>query len=254
MTRIDRWNRSAEWPLTGAALLFLVVYAVPIIQPELPLALVRSCSVITWVTWAVFALDYLIRVILADHRLRYIRRHWLDLLVVGLPLLRPLRLLRLVTLLTVVNRRATNNLRGRVAVYVAGGAALLGFCGALAVLSAERGAPGANIDTIGDALWWAITTMTTVGYGDRYPVTATGRLAAALLMVGGVAVLGAVTATLAAWIVEHVRVTEEAQTDTLGEEIAALRRQVAELSQALGVRQDDSGRATADPRSREVNP
>lgn len=156
MTRIDRWNRSSEWPLTGAAVLFLVVDAVPIIQPELPLALARLCSVITWVTWAVFALDYLIRVILVDHRLRYIRRH---------------------------------------------------------------GTPGRDA-----------------------------------VDVGGVAILGAVTATLAAWIVEHVRVTEEAQTDTLGDEIAALRRQVAELSQALDVRQDDSGRGPAYPRSRGVNP
>ena len=89
----------------------------------------------------------------------------LGVLVVALPLLRPLRLLRLVLLLRVLNRRATTGLRGRLAVYVAGGATLLAFCGALTVLDAERSNPEANITNFGDAIWWAATTMTTVGYG-----------------------------------------------------------------------------------------
>lgn len=81
------------------------------------------------------------------------------------------------------------------AVYVAGGSALIAFCAALAVLDAERANPGANITTFGDAAWWAVTTMTTVGYGDRHPTTGTGRLAAAGLMVVGIPLLGSVTAT-----------------------------------------------------------
>lgn len=158
---------------------------------------------------AVRALDLLVRLALAPQRLRYLARHWLDVLIVALPLLRPLRLLRLVTLLRVLNRRATIGLRGRVAVYVVGGALLLAFCGGLAVLDAERSNPEANIVTFSDAMWWAATTMTTVGYGDRYPTTGAGRLAAVALMLGGIAVLGLVTATLASWLVEQVRVVEQ---------------------------------------------
>jgi hypothetical protein len=108
-----------------------------------------------------------------------------DPLAIALPLLRPLRLLRLVSLLRVLNRRAATGLRGRLVVYVSGGAALLAFCGALAVLDAERTNPEANITNFSDAVWWAITTMTTVGYGDRYPTTGIGRLAAAALMLVG---------------------------------------------------------------------
>jgi len=99
--------------------------------------------------------------------------------------------------LSVLNRRATMRLRGRVGIYVAGGASLLAFCAALAVLDAERSSPDANISDFGDAIWWAVTTMTAVGYGDHYPVTAAGRLVAFGLMIGGIALLGTVTATLA---------------------------------------------------------
>jgi Ion channel len=59
--------------------------------------------------------------------------------------------------------------RGRVGIYVAGGASLLAFCAALAVLDAERSSPDANISDFGDAIWWAVTAMTTVGYGDHLP-------------------------------------------------------------------------------------
>ena len=146
-------------------------------------------------------------------------------LIILLPLLRPLRLLRLVTLLGVVNRRAGSRLRGRIAIYVAGGSALLAYCAALAVLDAERASPEANITTFGDAIWWAITTMTTVGYGDQYPVTATGRVVGVALMIGAIALLGVVTATFASWLLDAVRAEQEAGQD----ETENLRAEVREL-------------------------
>ena len=94
----------------------------------------------------------MIRVFLADERLRYVLRHWYDALVVLLPLLRPLQLLRLIPVLLVINRRAQTRLRGRVAIYVAGGATLLAFCASLAVLDAERSNPNSNIKSFGDAV------------------------------------------------------------------------------------------------------
>ena len=107
----------------------------------------------SWITWAIFVIDFVVRLTLADQRLRYMIRHWYDVLVLALPLLRPLRLLRLIPLLSVLNRRARVTLRGRVAVYIAGGASLLAFCAALAVLDAERSSPDANIVDFGDAIW-----------------------------------------------------------------------------------------------------
>ena len=200
----ERWETLSEWPLVVAALAFLAAYAIPILHPALPRWLGVLCWWTTWITWLMFVLDYLVRLMLAESRRTFVIRHWLDLIVIALPLLRPLRLLRLVPLLSVINRRATTRLQGRVATYVVGGALLLAFVGALAELNAERNAPGATIVNFGDAIWWATTTMTTVGYGDTYPVTVIGRWVAAALMVGGVALLGTVTATFASWLVDRV--------------------------------------------------
>jgi voltage-gated potassium channel len=218
-----------DWPLTAAAVLFLAAYATPIIDPDLPAWLVSTCRLMTWATWALFALDYFIRLRADRNRASFVRRNVLDLLVIALPLLRPLRLLRLVVLLRVLNRKASTGLRGRVAAYVVGGSALLAFVGALAVLDAERKSPEANITTFADAIWWAVTTMTTVGYGDRFPVTPAGRLSAVGLMLAGIALLGVVTATFASWLIERVTEDTEATTE-LTEEIAALRQQIADLT------------------------
>jgi len=139
----------------------------------------------------------------------------LDVLIIALPLLRPLRLLRLASLLAVQNRHAASGLRGQVAVYVVGGSSLVAFCAALAVLDAERRNPDANISDFGDAMWWSVSTMTTVGYGDRYPTTGPGRLVAFALMVAGIALLGTVTATLASWVVDQVSREEEREVSDL---------------------------------------
>jgi Ion channel len=134
----------------------------------------------------------------------------------------------IVTFLSLINRKASSSLRGRVSTYVIAGTLFVAVVGALAVADAERGADGANILTIGDAFWWAATTMTTVGYGDRYPVTPVGRAVAIGLMVCGIAILGTVTATLASWIVERVDEVNDESTDILAE-VRALRAEVAEL-------------------------
>ena len=159
--------------------------------------------------------------------------HLLDLAVIALPILRPLRLLRLVMLLKALNRGATNSLRGRIAVYVAGGTALLLFCGALAILDAERGHPGANIESFGDAAWWAVVTVSTVGYGDRYPVTAEGRAVALGLMLGGVALLGVVTASIASWLIARVQEVENVAEAATRADVAALAARVEELHRVL---------------------
>jgi voltage-gated potassium channel len=236
--RRDRWEAAVDWPLTMAALLFLAAYAWPILDPALSPSLRSLCRVVTWSAWAQFAVDYVARLGLSRDRRAFVRGNVLDLAVVVLPILRPLRLLRLVTLLSVLNRYAGGSLRGRVAVYVAGSTSLVLFVAALAVLDAERRNPDANITTFGDATWWAMTTVTTVGYGDRYPTTGTGRMIAAGLMLAGIALLGVVTASLASWLIDKVQQVEEESQAATRRDVAALAREVAALREQLSDRSE----------------
>jgi voltage-gated potassium channel len=227
-----RYEELSQWPLVALALLFVAAYAWGVLRPGLPDWLLTTLHGVTVVAWPVFLADYLLRLALAEQRGRFVRQNWVDGVAVLLPLLRPLRLLSLIRVVRVLDRRLTTSLHGRVAAYVTLTASLVVFMASLAVYDAERGAPGASITHYGDALWWALTTITTVGYGDEYPVTEQGRLVAVLLMVGGIALLGVVTAAVASWFVGRVTEAAQAQDD---EDDAALRAEVRAL--ALEVRQ-----------------
>lgn len=236
--RLARWERRTRRPLLGLALVFATAYAMPIVDPGMPGALHTACRAATWAVWAVFAADYAWRLRLAEDRWRFVRTHALDLCAVLLPLIRPLRLLQLVSALLLTGRLATAAAQVRLTTHVVGSVLVLWLFGALAVLEVERGEPGANIHTLGDAVWWAFTTMTTVGYGDLAPTTGLGRLLAIGLMVSGIALLGLVTANIAAWFISQVRQEsehEEKQTAALREltrEVASLRAEVTALRQA----------------------
>ena len=223
---LQRWERRTDVPLAAFAVIFLVAYALPILDQQLPGSLDRTCRLVNYAVWAVFAVDYATRLGLA-RRWRYFWTHLHDLAMVALPVLRPLRLLRLVMLLRVLNRRAVTDLHGRVITYVAGSSVILIFCASLAELDAERNHPGATIHTFGDALWWAVSTVTTVGYGDRYPVTAEGRIIASGLMLGGIAIIGVVTATIASSLIDRVREISDAEQAATRADIEALGRQLA---------------------------
>lgn len=235
-----RWERRAEWPLTFVAVVFLAAYAWPILDSGLADAWARACRIVTWAAWAAFAADYAVRLFLSrGARLAFVRSNLVDLLVIVLPLLRPLRLLRLITLLSVLNRHVGGSLRGRVAFYVGGSTALILFVAALAILDAERKASEPNITTFGDALWWAMTTVTTVGYGDRYPTSGTGRLIAAGLMLAGIALLGIVTASLASWLLDKVREVEEESQAATRRDVKALTAEVRALRAMIATRDRD---------------
>ncbi|MFB9315501.1 potassium channel family protein [Nocardioides plantarum] len=202
--RVAAWERRSEIPLLLLAVAFLVAYAWPVLDPTLDAGVEDSLRAVSWTVWVAFVLDVAIRLVLADHRVRYARQHWWDIALVALPMLRPLRLLRLLAFARLLHRSARVNLVGRVGIYVSGTAVAAVGLGAIAVLDAEREAPDATITTFGDAVWWAVTTVSTVGYGDLYPVTTTGRLVATVLMIVGIAVVGTVTATVAAWLIAEV--------------------------------------------------
>ncbi|MEV0947243.1 potassium channel family protein [Rhodococcus sp. NPDC049939] len=236
-----RWHHLTEWPMAAAAVAFLSAYAWSVLQQPTGDPKVLA-DMIMGVTWAAFAIDYTVRLSLAKRRTQWFIRHLHELVLVVLPMLRPLQFLRLVTLIGVFQRTIGGALRGKVVSFAVGSTILMILVSSLAMLDAERGKPGASITSFTDALWWAVATVTTVGYGDYSPVTDTGRLIALGLMMAGIALLGVVTATLASWLLQRVAEQDEAsqavtraEVRALTEEVSALR---AELLTARGARPD----------------
>lgn len=159
----------------------------------------------------VFAVDLAVRVLLTPtNRWRYLRSHWLDALIVVvsvLPFLRPLRLVRAIQVLRIARlvllaaktwsaaQRVWGELRGKPLLF---GCGMAGFVSLFVVYASERAAPDSSIHSAETTLWWAVTTVTTVGYGDTSPVTLEGRIAAGMLMLAGISIFGVITANISA--------------------------------------------------------
>ncbi|EME23125.1 potassium channel family protein [Rhodococcus triatomae] len=226
------WERRTEWPMAGVALLFLVAYSCQVLLTLTP-AWHAVCEAVITGSWVLFVVDYVVRLVLAERRLHWFLHHLLEFLVVVLPAIRPLRLLRLVAMVTVAQRAIGGAIRGKVLVYTICTSTLLLYVASLAMLEAERGHPDSSVKSFGEALWWSMTTVTTVGYGDYSPVTTTGRLIAAALMIGGISLIGVVTATIASWIVEQVAEEDAAKQAATANQIEELRHEVRRLTESL---------------------
>lgn len=200
MSRVDRWDRRTAIPLLLLAAIFFVAYLWPTGAPGSHPNTETTATIVTSVVWIVFVIDYVIRLILVERhqRTRYILTHWYDIAIIIIPALRGLLLLRFFT------RFWAGFSDGRIAVYAAGTSLLLILIGAKAVLNAELTSPEANITTYGNAVWWAIVTVSTVGYGDYYPVTTGGRVIATLLMIVGIGTISSATGVFAANLMKRL--------------------------------------------------
>ncbi|MFF5568842.1 potassium channel family protein [Streptomyces sp. NPDC012623] len=196
------WERRLELPLLVASPLFLACYAVLVLVRDSDPVWHDAALAGLLLIWALFVADYGVRLVLSGQGPRFVRTHWLDTVVLVLPLLRPLRIVNTYVALQRRRGRPRLSLYGRVMAYAGVTAALLSFAAALAVLQQERDAPGATIRTFGDSVWWACSAITTVGYGDVTPVTPLGRLFAVALMICGLALLGAVTGSFSSWLIQ----------------------------------------------------
>ena len=254
---VSRWRRpTAErldqllaLPMLALTVLFLADLVLPVVCPNLPPGMRSALAAVDLGIWAAFLTEYLARLFVAPNRLMFILRNPFDLLLVVIPVLRPLRLLRSITLIRAARltrigagasravRESRIHLASRAALLAAGSAAILILSTAVMELDVERTAAKANIHTFSDALWWAVSTITTVGYGDHYPVTLAGRAIAIVLMLAGVGIFGVVAASAAAWFVsagQEQSSNEQAETiSALTTEIAGLRQTVVELSEQL---------------------
>jgi voltage-gated potassium channel len=185
----------------------------------------------------VFFVDFVASLWRAENRARYFFTWgWLDFLS-SVPMVDALRIGRIGRILRVFRVlrgvRATKLLAGFVldrrsssmALAAALVSLLLVVSSAIGILHFES-TSDANIKGPEDALWWALTTITTVGYGDRYPITTEGRLLASVLMLGGVGLFGTLSGFVAAWFLAPEASRERSELEALRDEVAALRRAI----------------------------
>ena len=195
-------NKVWNWSLTLLALAFLFAYSYPAFVAEVSPSNQSILDGIQWVSWIAFAADLLFGIYKASNKVQFLKRHPLEILAVILPFLRPLRLLRFISFGTLVFEKVNLGKSIAISFKVIITALFLTYLAGIEITMAERGEPGATILSVGDGFWWAITTLTTVGYGDIYPTTTEGRFIAVGLMVSGICVLGVISATVAAWFVK----------------------------------------------------
>ncbi len=193
-----------------------------------------------------FLTAFAVQLVLVEDRKAWLGTHWFDVLVVivvAFPLLRVLRFYRYLPLVNHARLLRVafilgEALRAHLRTYGRGNvhnilvtAVVVVFVGSLLVDFAEDGSQEANIKTLGDAIWWAMTTVTTVGYGDKYPTTTAGRVVAAGLMVLGIGLFGVMTASISSVFVAQ---NQEPDLQRLREEMQALREELAAFRRALG--------------------
>lgn len=223
-----RFTHYTELPMLVLSVLFIAVLVTPILDEHLGPGWRHLFVIANIMLWGAFAAEYIIRLVLAPGRRHFVLHNIPDLVVVAVPVLRPLRLVRLARFarfarVGALGIRATSKPRPiDVMIQITGAAAMIVFIGAVGILDAERHATGATIHTFGDALWWAITTITTVGYGDKYPVTADGRVIATVVMLAGIGILASFTALLASWFVRNLGGSSETQSDRIEAQLAEI--------------------------------
>jgi voltage-gated potassium channel len=223
MSRLQEWERRTGPTLTALAVTALLAL---VLEAAWNLA-AGPIAVIDYTVWVLFVADYAVRVRLATRRWEFVRGHPLDLLAVIVPAFRSLRLIATVARVSAVSRRGSAEQVIARTVLIA---LTVVLAGAAIGVEAERAAPGATITTFGDGLWWALTTVTTVGYGDRIPITPEGRVVGGILMIVGIASMGAVSAAITARLIRDSEI-EDPDENTL--RLQRVERELARLVSLL---------------------
>jgi len=205
--RSDRWDRAVRVPLLVLGIVYIVGMTTIAFGPDVP-PLVQSLAFAgIALAWLAFALDYVVDVVLTPRgqRLAWVLHHPLQLLAVAIPPFRALRVIDLVRQLPGLAPHSGTAVRVHIVASALAYALVFVYFIAISTLLVERGAPGATITSFWDSLWWAVVTLTTVGYGDMVPVTVLGRCYAVLLMLGGIVIIGVASGTAVSIIGERIR-------------------------------------------------
>ncbi len=231
--RLNPW----DWLVLVVAVvsLLLVVLETFLHIPPQALSVLRTVDTLSCL---VFLADVFVRWHREGYAAQYWRWAWLDVLASipfepafrSLQAIRIYRFVRLFRILKKLNTLTHGTSLNEKLLALPGVALVMVLFSTMLIVEVERAAPNATIRTGGDALWWALTTVTTVGYGDTFPVTGEGRLIAAVLMLVGIALFGSMSAIITSKLIlpKETRDHEELRKEIreLHAEIKELRRQL----------------------------
>ena len=237
---VDRIERVTKFPMALLGVAWLVI-AIIVLTTDVNGSTSTVLVAGLFVLWMIMLVEYLVRLVVTPDRLGYLRRRWVEPATVVLPPLQGWHVVgmeRMTLLVREGELRVEAILKHhslfRVLIAVAGSL----ITGSWLVLLFEENAKGSNIHNYPDALWWAIVTVTTVGYGDRFPVTEGGRAVAVILMLVGIGLIGVLTATVASvFIKQHTDANKEefkkGHAD-LGQQLSVISGRLADVERRLG--------------------
>jgi len=237
---VDRIERITKFPMTVLGVAWLVL-AIVVLSADLNGSASEVLVGGLFVLWVVMLAEYLVRLVVTPDTPGYLRRRWVEPATVLLPALQGWHVVgieKMSLLLHEGELRVESILKHHSLFRVLIAVVAVLFLGAWLVLLFEEKAKGSNIHAYPDALWWAIVTVTTVGYGDRYPVTEGGRVVAVILMLVGIGLIGVLTATVASvFIKEHTDDNKEefkkGHAD-LGQQLSVISDRLADVERRLG--------------------
>jgi voltage-gated potassium channel len=233
-------ERVTKYPMAALGIAWLVIAIIVLSTDENGSSSTVLVGVL-FVLWIMMLAEYVIRLVVTPDRRGYLKQRWVEPATVVLPPLQGWHVVGMEKVSLLVREgelRVEAILKHHSLFRVLIAAAGTLILGAWLVLLFEENAKGSNIHTYADALWWAVVTVTTVGYGDRYPVSPGGRVVAAILMLVGIGLIGVLTATVASvFIKEHTDSTKEefkkGHAD-LGQQLSVISDRLADVERRLG--------------------
>ncbi|HEY2575211.1 MAG TPA: potassium channel family protein [Streptosporangiaceae bacterium] len=237
---VDRVEQVTKYPLLLLGIAWLVV-AVTVVTAKVNGTTSISLVATLFTLWVILLVEYLVRLVITPDPKGYLKRRWVEPVTVVLPPLQGWHLIgieRMTLLIREAQLRVAFILshHSLFRVLIAATGSL--FLGAWLVLLFEENTPGGNIHSYPSALWWAIVTVTTVGYGDRFPVSEGGRIVASVLMLVGIGLIGVLTATVASvFMKEHTddnkEVYKQGHAD-INQQLAVISERLADVERRLG--------------------
>ncbi len=237
---VDDIERATKYPMALLGLAWLII-AIIVVTTDVNASVSTTLVGALFVLWAILLLEYAVRLVITPDRRGYLKRRWAEPATVVIPPLQGWHLVGVEKTCLLIHEgelrvEAVLKHHSLFRVLIAATATL--FLGAWLVLLFEENAQGSNIHDYPDALWWAIVTVTTVGYGDRFPTTGGGRAVAVVLMLVGIGLIGVLTATVASvFIKEHTDANkQELQKGhaDIGLRLSVISDRLADVERRLG--------------------